>query len=113
MKIKGRKMVHDPKKALEKIVQSLTDELIINSGPLISGSLRDVHLSCGKPNCKCSKGELHGPYLHHGYRVDGKFRNQTVPRKRRAQVEEAIAKYLRVRRCFEALSTAWRHALLG
>lgn len=26
---------------------------------------------CGKKNCKCSRGELHGPYFYHFVRVDG------------------------------------------
>jgi len=26
---------------------------------------------CGKKNCKCARGELHGPYYYHFERVDG------------------------------------------
>lgn len=26
---------------------------------------------CGKQNCKCARGELHGPYFYHFVRVDG------------------------------------------
>ena len=26
---------------------------------------------CGKKNCKCARGELHGPYFYHFERVDG------------------------------------------
>ena len=27
----------------------------------LRGSLLERHLSCGKPNCRCARGELHGP----------------------------------------------------
>jgi hypothetical protein len=26
---------------------------------------------CGKSNCKCARGELHGPYFYHFVRVNG------------------------------------------
>ncbi len=26
---------------------------------------------CGKPNCKCARGKLHGPYFYHFTRVNG------------------------------------------
>lgn len=26
---------------------------------------------CGKPNCRCARGELHGPYFYHFERVNG------------------------------------------
>jgi hypothetical protein len=28
-------------------------------------------IRCGKKNCKCARGELHGPYFYHFVRVDG------------------------------------------
>ena len=35
---------------------------------------------CGKLNCKCQRGELHGPYYYRFWREDGKLRKQYVPR---------------------------------
>jgi hypothetical protein len=26
------------------------------------GYLRSQYMRCGKPNCKCARGQLHGPY---------------------------------------------------
>ena len=97
-----------------EIVQCLKDEIVshINNGPIISGHLRETSLSCGKENCKCASGKLHGPYLQHGYRAGGKFRNQTVPNERRVEVKQAITKYLWLQQCLEALSIAWRYTLL-
>ena len=28
-------------------------------------------IRCGKANCKCARGELHGPYFYHFVRVNG------------------------------------------
>jgi hypothetical protein len=33
---------------------------------------------CGKPNCKCSQGELHGPYYFRFWRDGGRLRKQYV-----------------------------------
>lgn len=33
---------------------------------------------CGKPNCKCAKGELHGPYYYRFYYRGGRQRKKYV-----------------------------------
>jgi len=30
--------------------------------PMIEGCLQTVYKKCGSPNCRCAKGNLHGPY---------------------------------------------------
>ena|SRR5256885_15192603 len=32
---------------------------------MMPGYVRAERVKCGKPNCKCAKGELHGPYFYH------------------------------------------------
>jgi|SRR5690554_5614887 hypothetical protein len=34
----------------------------MNSGKLLSASFYERRTKCGNPNCKCAKGELHGPF---------------------------------------------------
>lgn len=37
-----------------------------NSPPKIfAGHVRQERVRCGRANCKCSRGELHGPYFYH------------------------------------------------
>lgn len=36
---------------------------------------------CGKPNCKCVRGELHGPYFYHFKRVNGVLMKRYVKKK--------------------------------
>lgn len=35
---------------------------IMNPGKLLSASFYERFTKCGSPNCKCAKGELHGPF---------------------------------------------------
>jgi hypothetical protein len=32
---------------------------------MLPGNIERRMVRCGKPNCKCAKGELHGPYYYH------------------------------------------------
>ena len=37
------------------------------------GSVHAQYVRCGKPACKCTRGELHGPYFYHFVRVGGRL----------------------------------------
>jgi len=39
---------------------------------MISGSIYVTYKKCGNKNCRCAKGELHGPFNYISKRVDGK-----------------------------------------
>jgi len=36
---------------------------VLSTKPYIAAQVYERFKKCGKPNCKCSKGELHGPFL--------------------------------------------------
>lgn len=40
---------------------------------------------CGKPGCRCARGDLHGPYFARFWRQDGRLRKTYV---RKADVED-------------------------
>lgn len=42
-----------------KQFQSVASSLLIIKGPFLKGSIRSAKHLCGKPNCKCSRGQLH------------------------------------------------------
>ena len=47
--------------------------------------------SCGKPNCRCARGELHGPYYYRRWRDEsGRQRKQYVPREKVEQTRGAL-----------------------
>ena len=47
------------------------------TGPL-AGSLHAELKRCGKPVCRCSRGELHGPYWTRRWREGGRQRRHYV-----------------------------------
>ncbi len=55
---------------------------------MYSGSVITEHKRCGKASCRCSRGQLHGPYYYLFQRVGGRLRRTYL---RPAQVEAARA----------------------
>jgi hypothetical protein len=50
------------------------------------GSLHLEFKKCGRPNCRCRRGLLHGPFLYRHRRANGRQRKEYVPKKRLAGV---------------------------
>jgi hypothetical protein len=48
---------------------------------------------CGKPNCKCAKGELHGAYDYHFFYVDGKLHKKYVKKAEAVSMKLAVETY--------------------
>jgi hypothetical protein len=45
-----------------------------NSLPkMLPGAVCRQMIRCGKPNCKCTRGQLHGAYYYHFVRVGGRL----------------------------------------
>ena len=44
----------------------------------LPGVLRAEPVRCGKPTCRCTSGERHGPYLYRRWRERGRQRRQYV-----------------------------------
>jgi hypothetical protein len=66
---------------LSKKYEQLTQrkkELISKIKEYRSGILIDEYVKCGKKNCKCTSGDLHGPYYYHYYWKKGKLRKKYV-----------------------------------
>jgi hypothetical protein len=47
---------------LEKKRKLLIDRLT-EPGEMVAGSIYKTYRKCGKPGCRCARGELHGPFL--------------------------------------------------
>jgi hypothetical protein len=67
---------------------------------------------CGKPNCKCAKGELHGGYYYRFFYAGGKLRKQYVKKQDVLQVQEACLAFRsnrqEVRRMIAESLQEWR-----
>jgi hypothetical protein len=46
------------------------------------GSLHIEFKTCGRPNCRCRRGVLHGPYIYRHWREGGRQRKKYVPMNR-------------------------------
>jgi hypothetical protein len=80
----------------------------IDNGTLpntLAGSVCAQSVKCGRPNCRCARGQLHGPYYYRFFRERGKLRKRYV---RKAEVEE-------VRTRCQARRNApwWQHSQLS
>ncbi len=45
---------------------------------MLNGAVCAQHKRCGKENCKCVRGELHGPYFYRFTWRDGRMRKEYV-----------------------------------
>ena len=59
----------------------------------IQGSLEARFVKCGRKNCKCAKGELHGPYFYHRYRSNGRRRKRYVKESELEALQAGIEEY--------------------
>ena len=63
---------------------------------MLPGSVHAQYVRCGKPTCRCARGELHGAYYYHFVRVGGRLKKRYL---KAPEVEQA-----------RAACAAWREA---
>ncbi len=79
---------------------------------ILRGSLTERFLTCGKPHCKCARGERHGPVWYLSVSLDQSHRTgTTVPSPQVAQVRRGIESYHRVKQHLEKISNINRELL--
>jgi hypothetical protein len=71
--------------------QALERQLLARPA-LLKGSLLEVQRTCGKPGCKCARGQKHICYQLSAS-VDGKTRTWNVPRRYLAKVQRLTENY--------------------
>jgi len=47
---------------------------------MLPGAVCVQWVRCGKPNCRCARGDLHGPYYYRFWRESGKLHKAYVKR---------------------------------
>ena len=58
---------------------------------VLPGTVVAQMVRCGKPGCRCARGELHGPYYYRLWREGGRLRKAYVARGALAEVRAACA----------------------
>jgi hypothetical protein len=71
-------------------------------GPMLKGTLLDRKIPCGKPSCRCKKGEGH-PGLYLTYSLKGKTKTVYVPKKMSDKVREWAQNYAHFRELLEEM----------
>jgi hypothetical protein len=56
---------------------------------IMKGSVHAQFVRCGKQNCKCASGELHGPYFYHFVRFNGELKKRYLKVDEVEQVQAA------------------------
>lgn len=67
------------------------------SEPMVQGSFYLLRRKCGRPNCRCARGELHPAYVLTRSEA-GKDRLYPVPKEQRAEVRKRAGEYRRYQR---------------
>jgi hypothetical protein len=79
---------------------------------VLRGSLMERYLTCGNPDCKCARGQRHGPVWYLSVSLDQTHRTgMTVPSHQVGQVREWIENYHRVKERLEKISDINRELL--
>jgi hypothetical protein len=79
---------------------------------ILRGSLMERYLTCGNPNCKCARGERHGPVWYLSVTLDQSHRKgSTIPADQVGQVRRWIENYHRVKEHLEKISEINRELL--
>lgn len=74
-------------------------------GEVLRGSLVERYLTCGNPDCRCARGERHGPVWYLSVTLDQSHRSGcTVPSDQVEQVRRWIQNYHQVKENLEKIS---------
>jgi hypothetical protein len=83
---------------------------LAHAGEFLRGNLTLMRRVCGKPSCRCARGEKHESW-YLCYSEGGRKRMVSVPRRLLAEVRDWLARHRRAKDCLEALAAAGRRRL--
>lgn len=83
---------------------------LIHEEPLMRGTLSVRELTCGKPSCRCHRGEKHTA-LYLSYGEHGRVHQVFIPRDAEEQVRQWVRTYSSARELLEQVSALYRQRL--
>jgi len=66
---------------------------LLNAHDMTSGSIYKVYKKCGNKNCRCAKGNLHGPFKYLSKKKDGITKLTFVRRADEEKIEKMALDY--------------------
>jgi hypothetical protein len=107
--------------ALQKRRLDLEYILIRYRKKMEPGSLIKVFTSCRKGNCKCTKGEKHGPFLYVNQKIGGKYtqryigKESDIPTVKRVQAymdfQDTLATLRKINKEIDSLLNLYRNTM--
>src|SRR5712692_7963334 len=92
-------------RALLRRLQALAPQLIF-------GTLSETYRTCGRPGCRCQRGEKHGPHLYVSFRgPDGRTAGYYVPQALAAAVRTGVAAWQEAHTVLRTLAEMYRAEL--
>jgi len=85
-------------------------EVAFRRSPLVKGNVYELARKCGKPNCICTRGQLHRSMVL-SWSEGGKSRLFSIPPERVGELKEKSEEYLRVRRARARVSEICREII--
>ena len=87
------------RQALRELLADLEKSLGVAFGraPMVKGNVYELARKCGKPNCACTRGELHRSMVL-TWSHEGKSKLFSIPPERLSALQEKSEEYLRFRR---------------
>jgi len=82
----------------DKLVRSLA-----SGQPLIDGSLAEIGVKCGNPNCRCASGEKHRSYIL-VKKVRGKSKSTYIPVDMVEEVKAWVAENRRIKKVMKEIA---------
>lgn len=83
---------------------------LFSDRPVIKGTVYELKRKCGKPCCKCARGELHTRMVLSASE-GGKTRLQVIPHGSLGEVQEKVRRYQEFRRVRARLGEIYRKML--
>lgn len=83
---------------------------LFSDRPVIKGTAYELKRKCGKPGCKCARGELHTRMVVSASEK-GKTKLQVIPRGALVEVQKKVRRYQDLRRVRARLGEIYRKML--
>ncbi len=96
---KLKKKIHFLEQQRKKIL-----DYLLNPKEMVSGSVYTAYKKCGNKNCRCARGELHGPFSYLSKKVDGKTTLTFIRREDEDRIVKQAQNYRKYTKAMARLS---------
>ena len=79
---------------LQKKRETLELKLIRNRSKMEQGSIIKKFTACRKGKCKCTKGQLHGPFLYLSQKMENKVKQRYVGKESDQKIVKRVKNYM-------------------